>query len=41
MQPKDFMQISGRFHAEWVEEYQQNLSGIVPELFRNLFQILA
>ena len=32
MQNEDFMQISRKFHAEWVAESQRNLSGIVPQL---------
>ena len=35
MQPEDFMQISGRFHAEWIAESQRNLSGILAEWKRN------
>ena len=31
MQPKDLMQISRRFHAEWVAESQRSLGGIVAE----------
>ena len=40
MQPDDSMQISRRFHAEWVAEPQRNLSGIVAESFRNRFGIV-
>ena len=35
MEPKDLMQISRRFDAEWVAESQRNLSGIVAESWRN------
>ena len=40
MQPEDFMQISRIFHAEWVEESQRNLNGIVAESFGNRSGIL-
>ena len=41
MQPEDFMQISRRFHAEWVAESQRFCSGIVPESFWNPSASLA
>ena len=35
VKPEDFMQISRRFHAEWVAESQRNLSGSVAESYKN------